>query len=175
MPNIDSKYYSLPAGIYSDHPSSFALGTEEKKVLKIMKIEKIRKKSRYVEIQKDLKSVVMGATMVQHLLNHGQVPPLTQILSYLNWYQLAVLFIVIGPSSLLCCLVKKLLSTIFIDNTQFAPAGAGYINLLFLFCNNSTLIRQLKDYYFLFIRNFHQAFASISQSKNADPVFHNHV
>ena len=125
MPNIDSRYYSLPAGIYSDDPSSYALGTEEKKLLKIMKIENLKKKSRYVEIQKDLKSVVMGARLVQNLLNHGQVPPLTQIISHLNWYQLAVLFIVIGPSSLLCCLVKKLLSTIFLDNTKFAPAGAG--------------------------------------------------
>ena len=87
--------YSLPAGIFSDDPESYRPQKGEKKIAKWLKI-KAKALSENVDKQKSLKSKHMGHTFVKCLLNRGMEVCVEKILSYLNWFHVALLLALVG-------------------------------------------------------------------------------
>ena len=87
--------YSLPAGIFSDDPESYRPQKGEKKIAKWLKI-KAKALSENVDKQKSLKSKHMGHTFVKCLLNRGMEVCVEKILSYLNWFHVALLLALLG-------------------------------------------------------------------------------
>lgn len=121
---IDSKYYSLPAGIFLDDPNSYKIGPEEKYYLKIMRAARnLQSRPNYVRIQMELKSRTMGANMITNLLNSGQTLVAQKILSCLNWFEVAAILILCGTSEMLCLILRGMVEQIFIKNTCGKKAG----------------------------------------------------
>ena len=82
--------YSLPAGIYSDDTESYKPDGEVRNVAKLLKYSS-RHLYQSESIKKKLKSLTIGAKLVRGLLNSGQEPALLTILSYLSWFDLALI------------------------------------------------------------------------------------
>ena len=111
---LDKKYYSEPAGVCIDNWDTLNLSEEEKNLSKFL-----RDPSPLLECRKtELKGYGIGAKMVEHLLEAGQYPPLIIILSMLNWWDVAMLLILIPGCELLRALVTDMLEKIFVTNTQ---------------------------------------------------------
>ena len=87
--------YSLPAGIFSDDPESYRPQKGEKKIAKWLKI-KAKALSEHGDKQKSLKGKHMGHTFVKCLLNRGMEICVEKILSYLNWFHVALLLALLG-------------------------------------------------------------------------------
>ena len=99
--------YSLPAGVYSDESDSYKPQKKESNLAKIIKLSSktVRDNS---WCQKSLKGRTMGVDFVDSLMDRGQDPVVTNIISYLNWYEIALLLLSItNPRNLkkLLCLV----------------------------------------------------------------------
>ena len=142
MPRIPDRYYSLPAGIYTDEPSSYKIGPEEKRYLKIMRSAKnLQSRPNWNRIQIELKSRSMGANMVTNLLNCGQTLVARQILKFLNWFEVAAILIFCGTSESLSLILRGLVETIFVENTCGGPPGIKllifmyYLTYIFLINN----------------------------------------
>ena len=87
--------YSLPAGIFSNDLESYRPQKGEKKIAKWLKI-KAKALSENADKQKSLKGKHMGHTFVKCLVNRGMEICVQQILSYLNWFQVALLLALLG-------------------------------------------------------------------------------
>ena len=82
--------YAKPAGIFSDDKTSFK---PEKKERLLARILKKNSKQLYQgeTCQKAFKGTTMGVELIGRLILLGQDPAVLTILSYLNWFELAVL------------------------------------------------------------------------------------
>ena len=87
---MDVSSYAKPAGIYSDDKTSFK---PEKKERMLARILKKNSKQLYQgeTCQKAFKGTTMGVELIGRLILLGQDPAVLTILSYLNWFELAVL------------------------------------------------------------------------------------
>ena len=66
-----------------------------------------------LKVRYRLKQIVTGTNYIKQLLNFGMELPVLNILSYLGWFQLALVLIMAGPSYprlplLACTLVKQI-------------------------------------------------------------------
>ncbi len=87
---MDVSSYAKPAGIYSDDKTSFKPEKKERMLAKILK--KNSKQLYQGDVcQKALKGTTMGVELIGRLILLGQDPAVLTILSYLNWFELAVL------------------------------------------------------------------------------------
>ena len=129
---MDSRHYSLPAGVYSDVPESYQLGREEKRLLKTVRASKnIAALPNYATIQKELKGRSMGSNLVARLANNGQLLVAKKILSYLNWIDVTTILILGGIQPELCLVLGDLVEQIFVRNTAGTAAGDKYSPLAY--------------------------------------------
>lgn len=111
---LNKKYYSKPAGVCLDDWDTSHLTEDEKNLSKFLREPSFISESRKTE----LKGIGMGAKMVEHLLEAGQYPPLILILSMLNWWDVAMLVMLIPGGTLLNALLSDMAEKVFVTNTQ---------------------------------------------------------
>lgn len=112
--------YLLPAGIYSDVSDSYKPQKKEANLAKVIKINSKTLRNNSI-CQKSLKGRTMGLNFVNSLMDRGQDPVISHIISYLNWYEVALLLLSItNPDNLmkLLCLVAIQGHTIMTINSD---------------------------------------------------------
>ena len=82
--------YSKPAGIYSDIYDSYKPEKSEKELAIISKTT-IKVLSENESRQKSFKGKTMGTGLIGKLVENGQDPAVSLILSYLNWFDVALM------------------------------------------------------------------------------------
>ena len=119
---MEASSYTKPAGVYSDRPESFK---PEKKERLLAKICKKNQKQLYQSesCQKSFKGKNIGIELTGKLVAQGQDPAVYLILSYLNWFELALLLTMTAcpwTKKALACRAARKIHDILVKNSKLA-------------------------------------------------------